>query len=236
MDSGPWIDCTSPWSPAALSGGDHVVAVRSTDVAGNTDPSPATRSFTVAGPPPALSLLLGTAAVQPVADSVSAGSAEAFAATASASGSVSQVSVYVDVGNTAPSMVVGPLQRRQRPSRNAAGQGHPHRPDGARVERRHGSAYRPAERRALLDRPARPRQRGPALPRRRRLQLPQRGQPVDDADHAAGHLADRAGLGLVRRGGQRRRVARGRRPARSSRIRTPNLPRWEGKTCTSGIA
>jgi hypothetical protein len=107
VDSGPWIDCTSPWSPAALGGGDHVVAVRSTDVAGNTDPSPATRSFTVAGPPPALSLLLGTATVQPVADSVSAGSAEAFAATASASGSVSQVSVYVDVGNTAPSMVVG---------------------------------------------------------------------------------------------------------------------------------
>jgi hypothetical protein len=107
VDSGPWIDCTSPWTPAALSGGDHVVAVRSTDVAGNTDPSPATRSFTVAGPPPALSVLLGSTAVQPVADSVSAGSAEAFAATARASGSVSQVSIYVDVGNTAPSMVVG---------------------------------------------------------------------------------------------------------------------------------
>ena len=107
VDSGPWIDCTSPWTPAALSGGDHVVAVRSTDVAGNTDPSPATRSFTVAGPPPALSVLLGTTAVQPVADSVSAGSAEAFAATASASGSVSRISVYVDVGNTVPSMVVG---------------------------------------------------------------------------------------------------------------------------------
>jgi hypothetical protein len=107
VDAGPWIDCTSPWTPAALSGGDHVVAVRSTDVAGNTDPSPATRSFTVAGPPPALSVLLGTTAVQPVADSVSAGSAEAFAATASASGSVSQISVYVDIGNTVPSMVVG---------------------------------------------------------------------------------------------------------------------------------
>ena len=107
VDSGPWIDCTSPWTPAALSGGDHVVAVRSTDVAGNTDPSPATRSFTVAGPPPALSVLLGTTTVQPVADSVSAGSAEAFAATAGASGSVSRISVYVDVGNTAPSMVVG---------------------------------------------------------------------------------------------------------------------------------
>ena len=107
VDSGPWIDCTSPWSPAALSGGDHVVAVRSTDVAGNTDPSPATRSFTVAGPPPALSLLLGTAAVQPVADSVPAGSAEAFAATANASGGVSQISVYVDVGNTVPTLVVG---------------------------------------------------------------------------------------------------------------------------------
>jgi hypothetical protein len=107
VDAGPWIDCTSPWTPAALSGGDHVVAVRSTDVAGNTDPSPATRSFTVAGPPPALSVLLGTTAVQPVADSVSAGSAEAFAATASASGSVSRISVYVDIGNTVPSMVVG---------------------------------------------------------------------------------------------------------------------------------
>ena len=107
VDSGPWIDCTSPWTPAALSGGDHVVAVRSTDVAGNTDPSPATRSFTVAGPPPALSVLLGTTTVQPVADSVSAGSAEAFAATAGASGSVSRISVYVDVGNTAPTMVVG---------------------------------------------------------------------------------------------------------------------------------
>lgn len=107
VDSGPWIDCTSPWTPAALSSGDHVVAVRSTDVAGNTDPSPATRSFTVASPPPALSVLLGSAAVQPVADSNSAGSAEAFAATASASGSVSQVSVYVDIGNTAATMVVG---------------------------------------------------------------------------------------------------------------------------------
>jgi hypothetical protein len=107
IDSGPWLDCTSPWTPAALSGGDHVVAVRSTDVAGNTDASPATRSFTVAGPPPALSILLGSAAVQPVADSNAAGSAEAFAATASASGSVSQISVYIDVGNTAATIAVG---------------------------------------------------------------------------------------------------------------------------------
>ena len=55
VDSGAWADCTSPWTTAALSDGAHSVAVRATDVAGNTDASPATRSFTVdtATPPPA---------------------------------------------------------------------------------------------------------------------------------------------------------------------------------------
>jgi hypothetical protein len=107
IDTGPWMDCTSPWTPIALSSGDHTVSVRATDVAGNTDQSPATRTFTVAGAPPTLALRLGTSAVQPVADSVSAGSAEAFATTAGASGSVSQLSVYVDFGSTVPTIVAG---------------------------------------------------------------------------------------------------------------------------------
>ncbi|MGZ6587943.1 MAG: Ig-like domain-containing protein [Solirubrobacteraceae bacterium] len=47
VDSGAWADCTSPWTTAALSDGAHSVSVRATDVAGNTDASPATRSFTV---------------------------------------------------------------------------------------------------------------------------------------------------------------------------------------------
>ncbi len=47
VDSGTWANCTSPWTTGALSDGAHSVAVRATDVAGNTDASPATRSFTV---------------------------------------------------------------------------------------------------------------------------------------------------------------------------------------------
>ena len=53
VDSGAWADCTSPWTTGTLSDGAHSVAVRATDAAGNTDSSPATRSFTVAAAPPA---------------------------------------------------------------------------------------------------------------------------------------------------------------------------------------
>jgi hypothetical protein len=52
VDSASWADCTSPWTTAALSDGAHSVSVRATDVAGNTDASPATRAFTVSAPPP----------------------------------------------------------------------------------------------------------------------------------------------------------------------------------------
>jgi Bacterial Ig-like domain/PKD domain len=52
VDSGAWADCTSPWTTAALASGPHTVAVRATDEAGNTDATPATRSFTVGTTPP----------------------------------------------------------------------------------------------------------------------------------------------------------------------------------------
>jgi hypothetical protein len=52
VDSGSWADCTSPWTTSALSDGAHSASVRATDVAGNTDASPATRSFTVGTAPP----------------------------------------------------------------------------------------------------------------------------------------------------------------------------------------
>ena len=39
--------CTSPWTTAALADGGHSFSVRARDAAGNTDASPATRSFTV---------------------------------------------------------------------------------------------------------------------------------------------------------------------------------------------
>jgi hypothetical protein len=50
LDSGPSSSCTSPRSYNSLSLGAHTFSVAATDAAGNTDPSPATRSWTVTEP------------------------------------------------------------------------------------------------------------------------------------------------------------------------------------------
>jgi hypothetical protein len=47
VDTAVFVNCTSPFSPAALSDGSHSVAVRSIDAAGNVDATPALRSFSV---------------------------------------------------------------------------------------------------------------------------------------------------------------------------------------------
>jgi polysaccharide biosynthesis protein PslG len=47
LDSGAWSPCTSPKSYQGLATGGHSFQVRATDLAGNTDPTPASRSFTV---------------------------------------------------------------------------------------------------------------------------------------------------------------------------------------------
>ena len=47
MDSGPWRSCESPYTADALADGPHTFAVRATDAAGNTDPSPASVAFAV---------------------------------------------------------------------------------------------------------------------------------------------------------------------------------------------
>ncbi|HEV3000695.1 MAG TPA: S8 family serine peptidase [Solirubrobacteraceae bacterium] len=47
LDAGAWTRCTSPVSYTGLADGAHTFAVRATDAAGNVDPTPATRSFTV---------------------------------------------------------------------------------------------------------------------------------------------------------------------------------------------
>ena len=53
-DSGSWAQCSSPKSYSQLAAGAHAFAVRAIDRAGNVDPTPATRSWTVeaAAPPP----------------------------------------------------------------------------------------------------------------------------------------------------------------------------------------
>ena len=51
LDSGAFAPCTSPVSYGSLAGGSHAVAVRAHDAAGNVDPSPAARGWTVIAPP-----------------------------------------------------------------------------------------------------------------------------------------------------------------------------------------
>jgi hypothetical protein len=52
LDNGPWGACASPKTYSALVNGSHKFDVRATDVAGNTDASPASRTWTVNVPPP----------------------------------------------------------------------------------------------------------------------------------------------------------------------------------------
>jgi RNA polymerase sigma factor (sigma-70 family) len=52
LDGGDWRACASPQSYAKLEDGGHTFAVQATDKAGNTDPTPATRSFIVDTIPP----------------------------------------------------------------------------------------------------------------------------------------------------------------------------------------
>ena len=52
LDSAEWASCTSPKAYTSLSDGSHTFQVRAVDAAGNPDPSPANRTWTVDGTPP----------------------------------------------------------------------------------------------------------------------------------------------------------------------------------------
>ncbi len=52
LDSGAWSTCSSPETYSGLAIGSHAFSVKATDAAGNTDASPATRSWTVAAATP----------------------------------------------------------------------------------------------------------------------------------------------------------------------------------------
>ena len=59
VDSDPFVSCTTPHTTAALGDGAHTFEMRATDTAGNTDPTPATRTFTVDTTPPQSSIAGG---------------------------------------------------------------------------------------------------------------------------------------------------------------------------------
>jgi hypothetical protein len=68
VDGGAFQACTSPFTTAALADGDHTLTVRSVDPAGNVDPNPVVRAFSVDTVAPELtiecppSLVLGASA------------------------------------------------------------------------------------------------------------------------------------------------------------------------------
>ena len=51
LDGGAWGSCTSPKSYTSLAAGDHTFDVSASDAAGNTDQTPATRTWTIASTP-----------------------------------------------------------------------------------------------------------------------------------------------------------------------------------------
>src|SRR3954452_16193289 len=56
LDGGSWQACSSPVTYSGLAEGAHSFSVRSTDAAGNADPTPATRSWTIDATVPAVTL------------------------------------------------------------------------------------------------------------------------------------------------------------------------------------
>src|SRR5207247_496632 len=61
LDGAAFVACVNPQTYTGLAGGQHAFMVRAVDAAGNVDPTPATRTWTVDTTPPDTSLLSGPA-------------------------------------------------------------------------------------------------------------------------------------------------------------------------------
>jgi hypothetical protein len=106
IDGGSFAACTAPYTSATLAEGSHTFEVRATDLAGNVEPVPESRTFTVDTTPPGASITSGPSG--PTDDAT-----PAFAFTAGQSGSTFECRVdggaWASCGSpfTSPTLVDG---------------------------------------------------------------------------------------------------------------------------------
>ena len=202
-------DTTSPygstWNTTTASAGSHTLTAVARNAQGGTVTStPVTVTVNNSTP----TLLVGSQTLLTGLDSNTPAKAEAFRTTATASGGLTRLTIYIDTGNTASHARRRHLHGREQQAGHAARAGHADRGHDGRVEHGHDPVGHADQRRELLDRDPGADRHDP-LPRpgrHRRHDAAVRDERADHADDAAGHLDD--GRPLQRRpaGGVRHHV------------------------------
>jgi hypothetical protein len=103
-------DTTAPysasWDTTTATNAQHTIKAVARDAANNTTSTTVTVTVSNAAPPPPV-FLFGDQALETVVDFNNAGLAEAYKSTATASGTLKTVKVYVDATSTATKLLVG---------------------------------------------------------------------------------------------------------------------------------
>jgi hypothetical protein len=96
------------WDTTAAAAGGHTLTAVARDAAGHsTTSTPVTVTVDNSGPPPPPHVLVGDSTIEAQKDSNAAGRAEAFKTTATGTGSITSLSVYLDSTSTASKVLVG---------------------------------------------------------------------------------------------------------------------------------
>jgi outer membrane protein assembly factor BamB len=95
------------WDSTTVGAGSHTITATARDAAGNRTTSTGIVITVDNSVPPPLRVLLGDPTIEASPDSNTAGKAEAFRTTASSSGTLTRLTVYVPSTNAAPTLVTG---------------------------------------------------------------------------------------------------------------------------------